>query len=179
MTKRQTPTRRRFEIRSGWLALTALAAQLLIIYAGFGGAADLRRFVFPTSYVLLTAFVALNWRRLGFLVIGVGMFLNFLPVVANGGLMPISPESMQSAGLEDELVGLEPGDPVPQSKNVLLEEEDTQLQWLSDRFSFDSPGPVTVFSIGDVIIGAGLIVLALELMVPAVQRLGRRRPSPT
>jgi hypothetical protein len=169
----------KFEIRFGWLVLMALAAQLVVIYLDFDGAAVVRRFVFPASYVLLLAFVTLNRRRVGFLVIGVGMLLNFLAIVTNGGLMPVSPASMEKGGLGEELAGLGPGDAVPDSKNVLLEESDTNLQWLSDRFTWGSPGPFSVFSIGDVIIGAGLIVVLVELLLPALQRSPPDRTSPT
>ncbi len=160
------------------MALAALAAQLVVIYVGFGGAGELRRFVFPASYALLLAFVILNRRRVGFLVIGAGMLLNFLVIVANGGLMPIAPATMERAGLEDELVEL--GDSVPQTKNVLLDESDTNLQWLSDRLTWDTPGPFSVFSIGDLIVGAGLVVISIELLLPPVVYWFRRgRPSPT
>jgi hypothetical protein len=160
------------------LALAALAAQLVVIYVGFGGAGELRRFVFPASYALLLAFVILNRRRVGFLVIGAGMLLNFLVIVANGGLMPIAPATMERAGLADELVEL--GDIVPHSKNVLLDESDTNLQWLSDRLTWDTPGPFSVFSIGDLIVGAGLVVISIELLLPPVVYWFRRgRPSPT
>lgn len=171
---------RKLRLRFGWLALLALAAQLVVIYAGFDGAEDVRRFVFPLSYVLLFAFVVLNWRRIGLWVICVGMALNFLAIVANGGLMPVSPASLERAGLEDQVAGLEPGDPVPRSKNVLLLEDDTHLQWLTDRFTWGSPGPFPVFSIGDLIIGAGLLVtigeFALALRAPGPER-GRRSIS--
>ena len=169
----------RVEIRSGWLAVVALLAQVIVIYAGFGDAAVLRRFLFTSSYVLLLAFVVLNRRRVGFLVIGVGMLLNFLAIVTNGGLMPISPASMEKGGLGEELAELGPGDAVPDSKNVLLEESDTNLQWLSDRFTWGSPGPFSVFSIGDAIIGAGLIIVLVELLLPALQRSSRNRTSAT
>jgi lipoprotein signal peptidase len=170
----------KFEIRFGWLALVAVAAQLIVIYVGFGGAEELRRFVFPTSYVLLLAFIILNRRRLGFLVIGAGTLLNFLAIVTNGGLMPVSPANMEKAGLQEELADLNLGDAVPVSKNVLLEESDTNLQWLTDRFTWDSPGPFPVFSIGDVIIGAGLVVVLIELLLPFIMRgASRDRPSLT
>jgi len=170
----------KFEIRFGWLALVAVAAQLIVIYVGFGGAEELRRFVFPASYVLLLAFIILNRRRVGFLVIGAGTLLNFLAIVTNGGLMPISPANMEKAGLGDELAELELGDAVPLSKNVLLEEGDTGLQWLTDRFTWDSLGPFPVFSIGDVIIGAGLVVVLVELLLPLIARAASRdRPSLT
>ena len=180
MTKRWRAVFPKFEIRFGWLVLAALAAQLIVIYIGFGEAETLRRFVFPASYVLLLAFIILNRRRLGFLVIGAGMLLNFLAIVTNGGLMPISPASMEKAGQADELAELELGDAVPVSKNVLLEESDTNLQWLTDRFAWESLGPFPVFSIGDVIIGAGLVVVLIELFLPLIVRgASRDRPSLT
>jgi hypothetical protein len=124
-------------------------------------------------------FVILNWRRLGFLVIGAGLVLNFLAIVSNGGLMPISPANLESAGLGDQLAELELGDSVSQSKNVLLDESDTNLQLLSDRFTWGSPGPLPVFSLGDAVIGAGLILLLLELLLPMVLRTSQDRPSLT
>jgi len=132
------------------------------------------------SYVLLLAFIILNRRRVGFLVIGAGVLLNFLAIVTNGGLMPISPANMEKAGLGDELAKLELGDAVPFNKNVLLDESDTNLQWLTDRFTWDSPGPFPVFSIGDVIIGAGLLVVLVELVLPLIARVASRdRPTLT
>ena len=147
-----------------------VAAQLIVIYVGFGEAEELRRFVFPASYVLLLAFIVLNRWRVGFLVIGAGTLLNFLAIVTNGGLMPISPANMERAGFGDELAELELGDAVPVSKNVLLEESDTHLQWLTDRFVWDSPGPFSVVSIGDVIIAVGLLVVLVELFLPLIAR---------
>ncbi len=157
----------------------ALLAQLIVIYVGFGEAGLVRRLVFPASYLLLAAFVILNRRRIGLLVIGAGMLMNFLAIVSNGGLMPISPATMENAGFHDELAELELGDAVPQTKNVLLAEGDTNLRWLSDRFTFDSRSPFPVFSIGDLIIAAGLIVTLVEFLLPVVQRVSQDRPSLT
>ncbi len=137
----------------------------------------LRRLVLPASYVLLLAFVVLNWRRLGVLVIGVGMMLNFLAIVSNGGLMPISPATMEKAGLGGELAELELGDALPQSKNVLLDVSDTHLQWLTDRFTWGSSGPIPVFSLGDVIIAAGIIVILIGLILSVVLHTSRDRAS--
>ncbi len=177
MTKHSRLAFPKFRLRFGWLALVALLAQIIVMYVGFGEAEVLRRFVFSTTYVLLLAFVVLNWRRVGIMLVGVGMLLNFLAIVTNGGLMPISPAAMEKAGLGDELAELELGDAVPASKNVLLDEADTHLQWLTDRFAWDSPGPFPVFSIGDVIIGAGLIVILVELFLSMVLWPSRDRPS--
>ena len=77
---------------------------------------------------------------------------------------------MERAGLADELVELELGDSVPQTKNVLLDEGDTHLELLSDRITWGSTGPVPVFSVGDAIIGIGLIVVLVEFLFPMLQR---------
>jgi hypothetical protein len=179
LTKRWRLAFSKIDLRFGWLVLLALLAQSVVIYVDFGDADVLRRFVFPASYVLLVTFVVLNRRRVGFLVIGIGMLLNLLVIVANGGLMPIAPATMERAGLEDELVELELGDSVPQTKNVLLDEGDTHLELLSDRITWGSSGPVPVFSIGDAVIGIGLIIILVELLLPKLQRPPRDRLSPT
>ena len=170
----------RVEIRSGWLAVIALLAQLVVVYVGFGDAAVLRRFIFPSTYVLLLAFVILNRQRIGFLVIGVGMLLNFLAIVSNGGLMPVTPANAEKAGMGYKIEGVELGEAIPRSKNVLLEESDTHLRWLSDRFTWISDSPLAVFSVGDIVIAAGLVIVLGELLLlPALQRSSRNRTSAT
>ena len=170
----------KFRIRFGWLVLMALAAQLVVIYADFGDATVLRRIIFPSTYVLLLAFVALNRRRVGFLVIGVGMLLNFLAIVTNGGLMPVTPANVEKAEMGYKLEELELGDAVPRSKNVLLEESGTNLRWLSDRFTWLSDSPFAVISAGDIVIAAGLVIILGELLLlPALQRSPPDRTSPT
>ena len=169
----------KFKIRFGWLVLMALAAQLVVIYADFGDAAVVRRFIFPSTYVLLLAFVILNRQRIGFLVIGVGMLLNFLAIVSNGGLMPVTPANAEKAGMGYKIEGVELGEAIPRSKNVLLEESDTHLRWLSDRFTWISDSPLAVFSVGDIVIAAGLTVVLLELLLPALQRSPPDRTSAT
>lgn len=148
-----------------------------MIYVGFGDAGIIRRFGFPFSLVLLLTFALLNRRHIGFLIAALGISLNLLPVLANGGLMPVSPANMEKSGHGEELADLELGDAVPFSKNVLLEEDDTHLQFLSDRFAWDSPGLFSVFSIGDVIIAAAFLMIVSQILLPALQR--ESQPSET
>jgi len=169
----------RVEIRSGWLAVAALLAQVIVIYAGFGDAAVLRRFIFPSTYVLLLAFVVLNRRRIGFLVIGAGMLLNFLAIVSNGGLMPVTPANAEKAGMGYKIEGVELGEAIPRSKNVLLEASDSHLNWLSDRFTWVSGSPFAVFSAGDIIVAAGLVIVLLEFILAALPRSSPDQTSPT
>ena len=179
MTKRLRFPYPKFEIRFGWVVLLALLLQIIVIFVGFGEAAVLRRFIFPSSYVLLLAFVVLNRRRIGFLVIGAGMLLNFLAIVSNGGLMPVTPANAEKAGMGYKIEGVELGEAIPRSKNVLLEASDIHLRWLSDRFTWISDSPFAVFSVGDIVIAAGLVVLLVELLLPALQRSPPDRTSPT
>jgi hypothetical protein len=160
-------------VRFGGLVFLALLAQILILYVDLADLGIVRRITLPLSYVLLLAFVALNWRRVGILVLGLGALLNFLAVISNGGLMPVSPENLREAGLEEDLVGREPGDAVPGTKDVLLEEDATHLRFLSDRLSLGADsGPIPpLFSIGDVIIVAGAAIALVELLMPSVQRV--------
>ena len=180
MTKRLRSSYPKFDIRFGWVVLLALLLQITVIYVGFGEAAVLRRFIFPSSYVLLVAFVIFNRRRIGFLVIGAGMLLNFAAIISNGGLMPVTPANIEGAGMAYRLDGVELGDAVPRSKNVLLEESDTNLRWLSDRFTWLSDSPFSVFSVGDIVIAAGLVVVLGELLLlPALQRGSPDGASPS
>lgn len=177
MSKLGRPAWPKLDIRFGPLVFVSLLAQLVVVFAGPEG--EWRRVVYPASFVLLLVFIVLNRRRIGFLVIGAGMLLNFLAIVANGGLMPVSPSTLVQADLERDLAGIEPGDPVPRTKNVLLEREDTNLWWLSDRLTWGSRRPFPVFSVGDVVVGAGLVVTLAELLLPALRRPSRDRTSVT
>ena len=179
MTKRLRQAYPKFEIRFGWIVLLALLLQIIVIFVGFGEAGVLRRFFFPFSYVLVLAFIAINRRHLGFLTVGVGMLLNFLAVVTNGGLMPVTPANMEAAGMAYKIEGVELGKAIPRSKNVLLEAGDTHLSWLSDRFTWVSDSPFAVFSVGDIVVAAGLVVVLLELLLAALQRNSPDRTSPT
>ena len=91
------------------------------------------------------------------------MLLNFAAIVSNGGLMPVSPSNMEKTGMGYKLEELALGDAVPRSKNVLLEESDTNLRWLSDRFTWLSDSPFSVFSVGDIVIAALVAAAAAGL----------------
>ncbi len=159
------------EIKLAPFVFVGLGTQLLVIYAGFGEAELLRRFLLVISYLLLLPFVWANRQRIGILIIGIGLFLNFLAVVANGGLMPVSPATLERAGLQQRIVGVEVGEPVPLSKDVLLERADTRLWLLTDVLVWDNPANVRAFSVGDAIIGAGLLLTLADLLLPRLRRI--------
>jgi len=163
------------ELRLAPIALVALALQLLAIFGPLGSDDLPRRVLMIVSYLALMAFVALNVRRPSIVVIGAGVLLNFLPIAANGGLMPITPETLEKTGdiPEDARVG----EWVEGTKDVLLEREDVRLYALSDRLT-GNHSPVRAFSIGDLIILAGAVILSFDLLLPRPRRVTTRGDGP-
>lgn len=118
------------------------------------------------SYLLLFVFVAANIRRLGIMIIGVGLALNFIVIAANGGLMPITAETLLKTGSVPE--GAEPGKWVRHSKDVLREREDVNLYLLSDHLVWEQVSPVRAFSIGDVVLLVGLLITLADIGLPGL-----------
>lgn len=160
-------------LRLGGGAIFALALQLIAIFAPLGDDIP-RRALFLLSYIILLGFVFLNLRRIGIAIIGIGLLLNFLPIVANGGLMPVTPETLARGDFPEDV---QLGEWVPGSKDVLLAEEDVRLGALSDRFVLDSFAGSIAYSIGDVFIAVGMVVLLAELLLVIV-RLDANGESP-
>jgi hypothetical protein len=151
------------ELRIAGIVPAALAVQLIAIFGDLGSDDIFRRILFVASYLLLIAFVFANVRRPSVALFGVGVLLNFLPIIANGGLMPITPETLQKTGdvPEDARVG----EWVRDTKDVLLERDDVHLYYFSDRLTSDL-SPFRAFSIGDLVLISGAIFLLLDLLLP-------------
>jgi hypothetical protein len=164
-------------LKSGWLALFALAMQAVAIFAPLGFDDTPKRLLFQLSYLILLIFIVVNLPRPGIAIIGIGLLLNMLPIVANGGLMPVTAEHLARAGATDSIAGKQEGDAIPYSKNVLKSEGNTHFYDLSDRIVVDNPFFFRVFSVGDVVIAAGLVVMLGDLFLPRVRR--DVRPSGT
>ncbi|HUS14483.1 MAG TPA: DUF5317 domain-containing protein [Chloroflexia bacterium] len=127
------------------------------------------------SYGLLLAFFAVNYRVPGLRLALAGTLLNCLVIVANGGFMPVTPETVHAAGLAERAPLV--GERLPGSKDLVLAADRTHLGWLGDRFTLSWPRP-QVFSIGDVILvgGLGWLVLGgMQTPWPAAGRQARRR----
>ena len=154
------------------VALLALALQVLAVTGPLGDGDTARRLLLVTSYLLLIAFVALNVRRPGIVVIGLGLLLNFAAIVANEGLMPITPEAVMRTGPLPQDAAI--GDWLPGSKDILLAREDVRLWFLGDRLVWqDISFAFRAFSIGDIVIVAGLLVTLGDFFLPRVRRLTR------
>ncbi len=112
-----------------------------------------------SSMIVLMIFSILNIRKPGFWLIFAGFFLNFLVIIFNGGLMPISLDSVNkmTAGSDSTwIVGQRFGF----SKDIILTPEITKLAFLSDRFIVTNLfGNNFAFSLGDILIAIGIILL--------------------
>lgn len=160
-------------VRVEWwpVALGGLAFQVLLFSPPL---ADAVGDAGPLLYVLSTAVVlvvlAVNLRLPGFRLIAVGAILNLAAIVANGGLMPASPEAL--AALHG-LAAL----PTDSFSNSVVAGRETTLLLLGDIFYLPRPVPfANVFSIGDVLIGLGGATFIVRTMRRA--RAGVRAGEP-
>jgi len=113
--------------------------------------------------------------HLGIWMIFVGLAANLLAIVANGGLMPIEHATIVSAAGEEDARRYTPGHWIEGSKDVLVDSGDGRLVALGDSLVVPLGGNGVVASPGDVVVWAGLAVLAAE---GAVIWQRRRRASP-
>ncbi len=146
------------EIRLVWLAIVAFVPQLIAAYLPTTRSALptwLGAALISSSLVLFLAFIWFNWRTAGMPVLFVGMALNLVVMLANGGWMPISPETAGHLRGGEAIASSTLGERFGQ-KDVLLLPQDTHLPDLSDRFLIPDWSPYrAAFSLGDILIAMG------------------------
>lgn len=115
-----------------------------------------------SSQLLLLVFAVVNRKQPGFWLLGIGLLLNLVVILANGGLMPITPEVLAELAPPGEPTEIlfPPGSRLGTTKDIVIEAEDTILWPLSDIFLFPESIPLRfAFSVGDVLIGVGVLKL--------------------
>ena len=134
--------------------------------------------IWVISMVVLLAVISRNgvagnnnvpWR-----VAGLGLALNLVVVVANGGYMPLSAEALVATKGEDHLAEHSSIQSTQsQFTNVVLLGPQTRIAWLGDVLPEPAwvPGGANVVSVGDLLLSAGLAYLAFS-----VTAAGRRPP---
>jgi len=112
--------------------------------------------VLTSSQLLLLLFVWFNRKQSGFWILGVGLFLNLAVIGLNGGLMPISPETLGRMVPDRPAGSWQIGSRVGNAKDIILPTPQTRLAWLSDRFLLPPWFPAqAAFSTGDIFIAIG------------------------
>lgn len=158
------------ELRGGWFAVFAALAQ------GINYITPQYRLVLTlVSIAFLAAFCWLNRRQVGIPLAMIGIALNMLVIAANGGHMPLDPVALAQAN----------GDVLPSettlvfSKNRVLSDSDAVLPLLGDRLLLPGPlAPIAVWSIGDVLLIAGVWWLLWNTMKGPINGFAGRRNNP-
>lgn len=167
------------KIRYLWLLIAALLIEALTSVlagakaAGTGaaglGMADVGAFDAIGHYIwaiqllrygLLFAFIVFNLNYKALWAVGLGSFLNFLAIMANGGKMPVGPAVLNAMGKSAKIDRLIAGD-IP-AYCVLSDK--TRLGFLSDIM------PVRtlvngMISVGDIFIAIGVFFIVQEFML--------------
>lgn len=158
------------QIQHIWLVLTAYIPQFFIFFLPATRSTIPDQWVaalFVFSQVLLLAFIWINRRIPGGWLMGIGLLLNFLAIILNGGMMPLTPQNAQHLLPAGSTVTLTLGERVGVSKDILLEKSATRLWFLGDVFLlpewFNFP---MAFSPGDVLLSLGAFWLFWELGNP-------------
>jgi hypothetical protein len=156
----------RLPIQSIWLVLVALAIQILLAFVDIPAARldDLGFGLVMASYAFLLAFCFVNLRISMMWVIGVGIALNALVIGLNQGMPTRDNEVTTRSGRTIE-------EPIERTAKHRPESGDDLLPFLGDRLQV--PAPIDeVISIGDVVIGLGIILVCYQ-----GSRARRRRSS--
>jgi hypothetical protein len=142
-------------LRWGWVGLAAIGLQVVLFSTPIGQAMG---WLAPVGYVASTAAVLgavlVNIRTPGMSFIAGGAVSNLAAVVANGGYMPSTASALALAGRGDE---------AGYTNSVVVAHP--VLAPFTDIFAIPTGVPLAnVFSVGDVLIAAGVAVLVLAVM---------------
>ncbi len=137
------------------LAVGGLLVQL-VLFTELGDrlAGDLGPAIYVLSTVVVFFAVARNWRLTGMPIVAAGALSNLVAIISNGGFMPADPGALALAGFDGS------GD---HTNSVVL--ADPAFRLLTDIFALPAWMPLAnVFSVGDVLIGLGIIIVIVAAM---------------
>lgn len=160
----------RISYRGGW-KLVAIVAGLFVLQAGLilyvSGQTMLQMGVLILSQVALIWLLVLNRHVPGARIFAVGIALNVAVMAANGGWMPVTPETYRFVHPDRTVADYSRP---PASKNIILPRSETRLWLLSDIVRIRLPWRQTAISVGDVLLIGG----AAQFIFQSTTRKGRR-----
>lgn len=145
--------------RWAWVFVVGLAVQL-VLFSDYVteriGEAGVP--IYVGSTLAVAAVIAANLRIRGMAIVLLGAVSNLAAIVANGGYMPASVEAIESLGK-----------PIKGGYSNSSFVQDPALPWLTDILALPSWLPFTnVFSVGDVLIAVGVVVVIASAMRSSV-----------
>ncbi|WP_066074852.1 DUF5317 domain-containing protein [Neobacillus soli] len=153
----------KLKLKWGWIFPLLLVVELVVFMLQNDSEflAQVSGYIYIAVYVLGLLFLFMNRKNPGFILILIGVFLNFLVMVINGGRMPVSVEAAAVLDpgyvevLKDSLY----------AKHTMLTAS-THLGFLGDVIPISNPYPRTqIISIGDIIMNIGIFFFIQYLMV--------------
>ncbi|MBX2999188.1 MAG: DUF5317 domain-containing protein [Caldilineaceae bacterium] len=146
-----------------WLVSVAIIPQILAFYLPATGqlfSKEAASVALVISQIGLCFFVWMNRRTPAFWILGLGLLLNLTVILANGGLMPVSPETIMRLMPDLPAESWQIGERFGRSKDIVLLPSQTLFPWLSDRFVTPAWYPQSAaYSLGDVVIALGAFYL--------------------
>ncbi|MBB6673629.1 DUF5317 domain-containing protein [Cohnella nanjingensis] len=151
-------------IRGGWIFPALLAVQLIVfsIQDRVSFVGQYSGWLFMAVYVVGLYVLWLNRKESGIWIIFIGVAMNFLVMLVNGGRMPVS---LDAAAVLDPIYTQMLKDGVGAAKHYALDDS-TRLSFLGDIIPIAPPYPRTqVISIGDVVMNVGIFLYLQSVML--------------
>ncbi|MEH7076458.1 DUF5317 domain-containing protein [Neobacillus drentensis] len=151
------------KLKWGWVFPLLLIVELAVFKLQNGSKflGQISGYIYIVVYVFGLLFLYINRKNPGFILILIGVFLNFLVMVLNGGRMPVSVDA--AAVLDSSYIKV-----LKESlyaKHTMLTSS-SHLGILGDVIPISDPYPRTqVISIGDIIMNIGIFFFIQYLMV--------------
>jgi hypothetical protein len=154
--RRDLSTIGKISFRGGWklvaivLGLYVLQAVMVVYVQGQSNAQML---ILNISQMALLFLVLLNYHLPGAKIFILGLALNIMVMVVNGGWMPVTLETYYFVHPDRTIeIGSKPSS----SKNIILPREETNLWVLSDIIRVTLPWRPWALSVGDVLLVVGV-----------------------
>jgi hypothetical protein len=138
-----------------WAVLVGIVTQILLFSTPLNRTVGpLGPVIYVGSTALVLAAILGNWRITGMPVIALGAISNMSAIIANRGYMPADPAAMATLGQT-----------IPDSYSNSAIVADPALWALTDIFALPAWLPfANVYSIGDVVIGIGVVIVIVAAM---------------
>jgi uncharacterized protein YebE (UPF0316 family) len=157
----------------GWIFPALLAVQLIVFITqnNFSWMAAISPYIFIAVYVVGLCFLWMNRDQKGIMLIWIGVLLNFIVMIANGGRMPVS---LDAAAILDPAFTTFLKEGLYAKHQILTDA--SVFGFLGDIIPLSHPYPrEQVISIGDVIINIGIFMFIQDLML---QHKGKKTSEP-